>query len=74
MPEPVEPDPFPEPEETGTLWDREPVTILGLMTTGCALLVAFGVDLSKEQASAVYAFAAASLTFMVRRKVSPVRK
>lgn len=53
------------------LWNREPVMFLAVVQTGLALLLAFGVDLTKEQVGAILAFTAAVLGFVVRRKVSP---
>lgn len=53
------------------LWDREPVMVLAVVQTGLALLLAFGVALTKEQVGAVLAFTAAVLGLVVRRKVMP---
>lgn len=53
------------------LWNREPVMFLAVVQTGLALLLAFGVALTKEQVGAILAFTAAVLGLIVRRKVSP---
>lgn len=50
--------------------------IMGLVTAGVALGVAFGLDLSTEQQGAIFAFAAAALAVLggvvIRSQVTPV--
>lgn len=57
---------------------KEPVVslVLGLIAAGVALLVAFGVDITAEQAGAMATFAGAALAlgFYVRSKVVPAKK
>lgn len=53
------------------LWNREPVAILAVIQCAIVLLVAFGVNVTKEQAGAIIAFAAAVLGLIARQKVTP---
>lgn len=53
------------------LWDREPAMILGLVQTGIALSVTFGLHLSAEQIGAIMAFSASILALWTRSKVTP---
>lgn len=53
------------------LWNTEPVLILGAVQALVALVVSFGLDLSTEQVGAIVAFAAAVLSVVARRKVTP---
>lgn len=54
-----------------SLFNREPAVILGLLAAVIALLLAFGVELSKEQQGAITAVVVALLAFVTRSKVSP---
>jgi hypothetical protein len=58
--------------------NNEPVVslVVGLITAGAAVLVAFGVHVTPEQIAALCGFAAAALGvgFYVRSKVTPTRK
>lgn len=58
----------------GTLWNREPALILGLVQAAIALAVGFGLRLSAEQISLLMAFTAALLAFVTRSRVTPVNK
>jgi hypothetical protein len=49
---------------------REPTLILGLVTATIALVVAFGIDLTKEQTGAIFGFVAA-LILLLRWLVTP---
>ena len=51
--------------------DAEPVAVMGVVTAGIALLTAFGVPVTQEQAGAITAFCAAVLSVWARRKVTP---
>lgn len=53
---------------------NEPALIGGVLTTGAALLAAFGLELSASQVGAISAFIAATLAILVRQVVTPVRK
>lgn len=53
---------------------NEPVLVTGLLTAVLALLAAFGLSLSDEQVGAILAVTASVLAFVVRSKVTPVRK
>lgn len=52
----------------------EPAIVAGVVQAIIALLVAFGVNLSGEQAAAILGVTAAVLAFVVRRKVVPQRQ
>lgn len=53
------------------LWNAEPVLILGAVQAIVALAVSFGLDLTTEQVGAITAAAAAVLSVVARRKVTP---
>lgn len=53
---------------------NEPALLGGLITTGGALMAAFGLELSAGQVAAISAFFAALLAVAVRQVVTPVRK
>ena len=65
------PTPDPAPPAEGNIWDREPIAILGLVQGALIVATTFGADLSAEQTVAVLGLAAAVLTIVARRKVSP---
>lgn len=58
------------------LWAREPARIVGLVVALLALLVAFGVDITTEQQTAIVGIVTAILIVLgaelTRSKVSPV--
>ncbi len=60
------------------MWNREPSVIIGAIASAIALLVAFGVHVTDEQAKAVLGAATALLPLIaciaVRSQVSPVVK
>ena len=60
------------------MWNREPAVIIGAVASAVALLVAFGVHVTDEQAKAVLGAAAAMLPLIAgiatRSQVSPVAK
>jgi hypothetical protein len=53
---------------------NEPVVVTTFVSAFLALLLAFNVDLTDEQIASIMAFVAAVLAFVVRSKVTPVRK
>lgn len=53
------------------LWGREPALILGLVAAAITLAVAFGLDLSDKQSTAITLFVIALLSFVTRSKVTP---
>ena len=53
-------------------WDREPVYFIAVVQAAIALVVAFGLNLSAGQITAILAFVAALLSFLTRSRVSPV--
>lgn len=63
----------------GNLWEAltkrigdEPVRTMGVVQSGIALGVGFGVDLSPEQFGLLVSFVAAVLSWLVRKTVTPV--
>lgn len=66
---PADPNPFPRSE---SMWKRQPILILGVVQTALALVVSFGVGLTGEQVGAVTALAAAILSVVAQRRVTPV--
>lgn len=52
------------------LWGREPALILGLVQSGIALAVGFGLNLDGQQVAAILAFTAALLSVIVRQRVT----
>ena len=52
---------------------NEPVLVTGLVTAIIALLLAFGVPVTQEQAGAILALVAALLAFVARAKVTPYK-
>lgn len=63
-------------EKLIALWAREPARIVGLVVAGLALLVAFGVDITTEQQTAIVGIVTAILIVLgaelTRSKVTPV--
>lgn len=55
----------------GKIFGREPVLVMGVIQTGLALGIGFGLALSAAQVGLILAFSAAVLSFVVRAKVSP---
>lgn len=55
-----------------TVFGREPVLILTALGALIALFVAFGVDFTFEQKTAIDVFAAAVLSLVARSRVTPV--
>lgn len=51
---------------------NEPVLVTGLTTSVLALLLAFGVPVTQEQAGAILALVGALLAFVARSRVSPI--
>ena len=51
---------------------REPALVVGFVSALIGLLLAFGVDLTKEQTGAITALVVAGLAFVTRSRVSPV--
>lgn len=56
----------------GTILGREPVLIMVAIQAGLGLALAFGLNLSADQMSAVLVASAAILGLIVRQRVSPV--
>lgn len=54
------------------LWNREPALVVGFVQAILSLGLAFGLSLTPEQMSGILVLAAAALSLVVRRKVSPV--
>jgi hypothetical protein len=58
------------------LWAAEPARIVGLVVAGLALLVAFGVNITTEQQTAIVGIVTAVLIVLgaelTRSKVTPV--
>ena len=52
------------------VWGREPALILGLVQSGIALAVGFGLNLDGQQVAAILAFSAALLSVVVRQRVT----
>ena len=50
---------------------REPALVTGLVAATIALVISFGLELSKEQVGAILAFVAAILAFVTRSQVTP---
>lgn len=55
----------------GQIVEKEPVLFAGLIQAAVAALIAFGVHLTVDQASAVMGVEAAVLAFLVRGTVTP---
>lgn len=58
----------------GAIWNRitgEPVLTLGLVNAGILLAVGFGLNWTRDQVVLVGVFAAALLSFIARRQVTP---
>lgn len=55
-----------------TVLDREPVLFLAALGALIALLVAFGIDITFEQKTAIDVFVAAVLALVARSAVTPV--
>lgn len=53
------------------IWGREPALILGLVQAGLAMAVGFGLNLDGQQVALVMTFAAAVVSVIVRRKITP---
>lgn len=53
---------------------NEPVLVLAFVEALLGLLLAFGVDLTTAQNTAILVFTGAVLAFAARRRVVPVRK
>ncbi len=66
------------PDTLVAMWNREPSVIIGAIASAIALLVAFGVHVTDEQAKAVLGAATAMLPLIaavaIRSQVSPVAK
>jgi len=54
---------------TGTVWGREPVAVLAVVNAVIVLVVAFGVDVTLEQAGAILLITNAVLGFITRASV-----
>lgn len=54
------------------IFDREPVLILFAVDAAMGLAAAFGFDLNGAQVAAVNVFAAAVLSVICRKRVTPV--
>lgn len=52
---------------------NEPVLVTGFVQAILGLLLAFGLDLSKEQVGSIMVLTAALLAFVARGKVTPTR-
>lgn len=55
------------------LLDREPALTLAAVQATLSLGLAFGAPLSTEQIGALLAFSAATLGWLLRRRVTPVK-
>lgn len=53
-----------------SLWSSEPTLVLAVVSAGLALLLAFGVPVTKEQMGAIMAFSAAILGLINRSQVT----
>ncbi len=53
------------------LWDNEPVAIVLTVQALLAMLMGFGVPITKEQAALVLTFVGAVLGLILRKKVTP---
>lgn len=51
------------------LWSSEPVLLLGVIQTGIAMLVLFGLHLTEGQTAAIIAFSTAVVTLIARSQV-----
>lgn len=51
---------------------EEPVAFQGVVQTGLALGIAFGLNISTEALGAIVAFSAALLSFLTRTQVTPL--
>lgn len=65
----LEADEAPAPSN---LWNREPVLVVAFVQSLIGLGALFGLDLTVEQTTGILVFVAATLSLIVRRKVSPV--
>lgn len=54
----------------GSLWSREPTMLLAVVSAGLALIMGFGVNITKEQMSLVMTFVAAVLGLINRSQVT----
>lgn len=55
-----------------SIWDREPAVFMALVSSGIALVSAFGLQLTGEQVGAITSFTAVVVGFITRSKVTPV--
>lgn len=55
----------------GTIWNREPALAIAVVAAVVQVLVAFGVDLTVEQQTAISVLTLAVVGFVVRSKVTP---
>ena len=55
------------------LWDKEPALFLGIIQSGLALAVSFGLHLTPEQIGGVVAFTSAIFAILTRSRVSPIK-
>lgn len=55
----------------GTIWNREPALVIAVVAAVVQVLVAFGVELTVEQQTAISVLTLAVVGFVVRSKVTP---
>ena len=53
-----------------SIWSKEPTAILAVVSAGLAMLMGFGLDITKEQMALIMTFAAAVLGLINRRQVT----
>ena len=58
-------------EKVVSLWESEPVAVTGLITVGLDAAVAFGVNISPDQKTAVIGLVSAVGVLIARQKVTP---